>query len=531
MTRVPALSLVLNLHVPLIRHPRLSQSTEEQWFFETLSETCLPLLAVLDRLDADRVPFRLALSLSPTLCHLLGDETLRERYLEYTTRQLDFGERELGRLSGELGALARFYYDQAVERRFLYLERYGGDLLGVFDRYQKKGRLELLSTAATHAFLPFYVSSPEALQAQIEVALASYRHRFGRAPQGFWLPEMGWTAGLGEYLRAYNFAYTLVEPHALLSGERPARGGAFRPVKTPGGGIFVFGRDFYAGEELARMVRAEVYRDNRADAGYELSPEALGPFLDSRGGRTRTGYKYWSAVPAGQNCGGTDRVPYDPGRAREQAAAHAREFLSGRIAHLAAAGEYLEKPALSLCAWEGDRFGRLWYEGPEFIESLFREGARRKDIHFMTPAEYLYKQDMASIETLMPEFSSWGESGYGEPWLDAANDWMYRHLARALDRMIELAERFPDNTGLKERALNQAAREILLAQASDWPRMLYHQDSSGYARSQVESSLRNFTTIYEALGSSYLSTEWLTALERRHNIFPQINYRVFRRKK
>jgi 1,4-alpha-glucan branching enzyme len=100
-----------------------------------------------------------------------------------------------------------------------------------------------------------------------------------------------------------------------------------------------------------------------------------------------------------------------------------------------------------------------------------------------------------------------------------------------MERMTELAERFPDDTGLKERALNQAAREIILAQSSDWPAHLYRQDSTEYARNQAENALRNFTTIYEALGSNYISTEWLTTLERRHNIFPNINYRVFRRKK
>jgi 1,4-alpha-glucan branching enzyme len=116
-------------------------------------------------------------------------------------------------------------------------------------------------------------------------------------------------------------------------------------------------------------------------------------------------------------------------------------------------------------------------------------------------------------------------------WLDASNDWLYRHAIRSLKRMTELAERFPDDTGLKERALNQAAREILLVQNSDWAKMLYSQDNAEYAKEQIISSLRNFTTIYESLGSNYISTEWLTGLEKRHTIFPNINYRVFRRKK
>jgi 1,4-alpha-glucan branching enzyme len=95
--------------------------------------------------------------------------------------------------------------------------------------------------------------------------------------------------------------------------------------------------------------------------------------------------------------------------------------------------------------------------------------------------------------------------------------------------MIELAERFYEDTGLKERALNQAAREILLAQASDWPVSLHHKENSEYARRRAEGFLRNFTTIYESLGGGHISTEWLTNTERLHNIFPNINFRVFMR--
>ena len=190
----------------------------------------------------------------------------------------------------------------------------------------------------------------------------------------------------------------------------------------------------------------------------------------------------------------------------------------------------MDEPALSLCAFDADSFGRFWYEGPEFIETFFREGIKGGELHFLTPTEYLCKLDSASFQTLMPEFSSWGSNGYAETWLDASSDWIYRHAMKALERMTELVERFPSSTGLKERALNQAAREMLLVLASDWPKMLYKQESADYARGRVEGSLRNFTTIYEALGSNYISTEWLTRLEKRHNIFANINYRIFRRR-
>jgi 1,4-alpha-glucan branching enzyme len=518
------ISLVLNAHLPYVRAAQNGEG--ERWFFEALSETYLPLLAVFDRLEGDYIPFRLGISLSPVLCHMLGDGGLQQKFLDYIDRQITFGLQELERTrDGEQEGLAKRYYDRAVDQRILFTGRYEGNILKVFDYYQRKGKLELLTTGATHPFLPFLSPYPEAVQAQIEVAIASYRQHFGKYPQGFWLPELGWTPELESYFRAYNFGYTIVEPHGMVFGKPPARRGSFYPVKTPGG-VFILARDYHAGEALSRMAGEEIYRDNDRDAGYELAAPQLGPFLAEGGSRIPTGYKYWNASRGRQR-----NSAYSPPAASERVLDHARLFLETQSARLLAAAKEMEEPPVSLCAFDADELGRFWYEGPQFIEALFRLSAGYRDIQFMTPAEYLFKLDSAGFQSSIPEFSSRGSNGYAEMWLDSSNDWMYRHLIRALDRMVELAERFPDNTGLKERALNQAARELLLAAASDWPRMLYKGDSVDFARSQIEEALRNFTTIYEALGSNYISTEWLTGLERRHNLFPAINYRVFRRKR
>jgi 1,4-alpha-glucan branching enzyme len=305
--------------------------------------------------------------------------------------------------------------------------------------------------------------------------------------------------------------------------------GCFYPAKTPNG-IYILGRDYYSVQEIANISCDETYRNNDRDVGYELPLETVRQFLSAEGERRRTGFKYWSRLNTGSTNSQEETV-YDPQVASDLAKRHARLFLEKTIGRLEEAAHYMEEAPLCLYAHNADRFGSLWHEGPQFMEALFRMASGYRDFQFITPSEYIYKQDYASMQVITPEFSSSGINGYAETWLDVSNDWIYRHLARAMERMTELAERFPDDTGLKERALNQAAREILLAQSSDWSSMLYKQDSTEYARYQAESALRNFTTIYEALGSNYISTEWLTTLERRHNIFPNINYRVFRRKK
>jgi 1,4-alpha-glucan branching enzyme len=535
MEKRKVISIVLNAHLPFVRHfeerenrgPGPFRSPGESWFFDALSDTYLPLLETFRRLDEDHVPFRLGISLSPVLCEMLSDDYLIKKYLAYTDRQIEFGRRELERTGGqeELHTLAKYYYDLAINRRFLFTERYERNILKALDFYQRKGRVEILPTAATHAFLPFLCSSAEAVQAQIEVGIVSCRSAFGQSPQGFWLPELGWIPALEEYLGAYNFGYTIVESHGLVYGNPPAEKGTFYPVKTPSG-LFILARDYYAATGIPQIIRNSRYRDNNKDAGYDLPVDLIGPFLGENGARTGTGYKYWRA--------GTDkgqRLLYDPGAAEKQAAEDARYFLEKGVSRLKAAAALMDEAPLSLWAFDADTFGRGWFEGHVFLEALFREGARQDDIQFMTPAEYIYKQDVQKFQTVIPEFSSCGTNGYAETWLDASNDWMYRHLIRAQYRMIEMAERFSGDSGLKERVLNQAAREILLAQASDWPKMMYREDHAEFARAGVEESLRNFTTIYEALGSNYISTEWLTGLEKRHNVFPGINYRIFRRKK
>ena len=523
-----AISIILEAHIPFVREfnkeDDLSRSGEEGRFFDYISETLIPLLEVLDRLENDHIPFRLGLVFSPILCHMLGDENLQKKFLSYMDKQIEFGRLELERTEGDLNKLALHYYNRVVDRRIAYTERYEKNLLKAFDFYRLKGKIEILASSATHAFLPFLSHNPESLQAQMEIPIPEYRRLFGSSPQGFWLPDLGWTSELEPYLRAYNFTYTVVDTHSLLLGSPVPQKGCFYPVKTPNG-TYILARDFYALREIKKIAGDKLYRNNERDAGYELPAENLGLFLSAEGGRSSTGFKYWA-----KNDNGQDAV-YNPQAAAEKTIEHTRLILESTIARLEEASKHMEETPIILYAHNANYFGSLWHEGPQFIETLFRMAPAYRDLKILCPSEYIFKQNLSSFQIVSPEFSSSGINGYAETWLDVSNDWIYRHMSRSMERMTELAERFPDDTGLKERALNQAAREILLAQSSDWSAFLFRQESTEYAREKAEGALRNFTTIYEALGSNYISTEWLTNLERRSNIFPNINYRVFRRKK
>ncbi|HTX72061.1 MAG TPA: 1,4-alpha-glucan branching protein domain-containing protein [Rectinemataceae bacterium] len=522
------LALVLNAHLPFVRHPEYPRFLEERWFFEALSETYLPLLRLFRRLEADSIPFKLTLTISPTLASMLGDKLLGDRYLLYLEMQSRLAAAEEQRLSGDptFQPVLRLYSELYRQDREDFETLYGRDILGAFDYLYKKGRIELITSGASHAFLPMFVDCPEAVSAQIETAIVAHRRLFGKHPTGFWLPQLGWHPGLADALRSYNLLYTIITTRSALLGDPTPHRGSFAPVQCPNG-LTVFIRD----AEATKAVWSEsegypadsAYRDFYRDIGFDLPIDYLSPYLEEEHARIFTGFKYWSVT------GPTEaKSPYDPERAARRAREHAAHFLAARAASAGLASRWMDRPPLMVCPYDAELFGHWWFEGPLWLEALFRQ-AEGGPLDIVTLGEYL--RQFPENQVSMPEFSSWGDGGYAEVWLDGSNDWIYRHLFKAIERMTELAERFPDESGLRERILNQAAREVILAMCSDWALIMRAGKAHAFARRQVEDAIGNFGKIYDMLCSNTVGTEWLTRLEKRNNIFPDVNYRIFRKKR
>ncbi len=523
-------ALVLNAHLPFVRQPDFNRFLEERWLFESLSETYLPLLRVFARLEADRVPWKLSLALSPTLEAMLGDQLLRARYQAWLESQLELADKERARCGGDpvFGPLVDMYAELYARDYEDFTALYGGNVLGALDFYFKKGRIDLMTSGATNAFMPIYREYPEAQAAQVEAAVVSFRAAFGRSPSGFWMPQLGWYPGVEEILSAYGLQYSLSSTRGALLGSPTPRFGSYAPVSCQNG-FSVFIRDVAATEavwsETAGYPADPAYRDFYRDIGFDLPVDYVGPYVEQNQIRTFTGYKYWAITGAGDR-----KVPYEPGKASARAKEHAARFLKDRLAQAALAASHMDgRPPLMVAPYDAELFGHWWFEGPQWIEALFRQAQPLGELRFVTLSEYrrCYPDNAESV----PEYASWGDGGYGGVWLEKSNDWVYRHVFKMIERMIELAERFPNESGLRERVLNQAAREVLLAQASDWPFLLRAGKSGSFARKQIEDAVTNFNRIYEMLCANTVGTEWLTRLEKRNNIFPGINYRVFRRKR
>jgi 1,4-alpha-glucan branching enzyme len=182
----------------------------------------------------------------------------------------------------------------------------------------------------------------------------------------------------------------------------------------------------------------------------------------------------------------------------------------------------LDRPPLVLAPYDAELFGHWWYEGPEFLDLFVRKAYYdQKVFELITPEQYLRRHPTNQVATPSP--SSWGEEGYWRVWLNEKNEWIYPHQQIAQERMTELVKKFPKPDALTARALKQAGRELLLAQASDWPFILRTNTSPDYAKKRVKGHLWHFNSIYHQLKTKKLDAKWLTDLELRDNIFPEIN--------
>ena len=544
-------SLILTIvaHVPYIRHdntvlkaetagevrppsdaradaaaPQLIHA-EQELLFSAISETYLPLLKMFRRLKADGVPFKLVMAFSPALCSLLLDSSVQAQYALWLERLIQFGEQEVARARAEHKklVLAEQYLQRARENKAIYVDELKGGIISEFKRYASLGHIELMATCAANAFLPHYASLPEVINAQVEVGLMEHKKVFAVAPDGFWLPRMGYFPGVEKTLRAYGLNYTILETHGVLFARPIPRNGIFAPARC-GDSLVAFARDHYAFLQAAGsegFMTNPVYRSQNRDAAFELGAKELSPLFLPGDERISSGYKYWAR---------RDAEFYDGEAALVQAKKDAREFLDEKRARLGQAAEYAENhDALLMCAYNADVFGGLWHEGVSWLEEIFRAAAEDRSVQITGCTELLDNQaDMQKIE---PYPSADGGAGYGEDLLNNSNAYLFRYVRKASERMLDLAERFSDDRGLKVRTLNLAAKEALLAQSSDWPYMLNRRLFAEYADARIKEFILAFSTVFDSLGSNSISTEWLTAHEKKHPIFQSLNYRVFSRKK
>ena len=322
-------------------------------------------------------------------------------------------------------------------------------------------------------------------------------------------------------------------------------------------GFTVFGRDM----ESSRQVWSSIsgypgdfnYRDFYRDIGYEADYDYIKPYIAHNGVRVHTGIKYHRIT------GKTDNKDiYDIQWAKDSAELQAGDFLNSRTAQIENAAKYMNKPPIVVCPYDAELYGHWWYEGPYWLYILFKKIYYDEcNFELITPSEYIDKYP--EIQQCTPCRSSWGANGYSEVWLNPSNDYAHRHLHKAGDRMCELAYKFRDAKqeldeleekinklkvekksvssitstskyqGLKltVRALNQAARELLLLQSSDWLFIITNNTMVDYAHRRIKDHIGRFTRLYNELNSNTIDKQFLKEIETKDSIFPDIDYRIY----
>jgi 1,4-alpha-glucan branching enzyme len=519
------LALVLHAHLPFVRHAERERFLEENWLFEAITETYIPLLQLLGRWREEGLRPRLCLTLTPTLCAMLRDPLLQGRYRRHLEGLIELAEKEAHRTRWQrpLHELALFYLERFEAARGFYEAR-GGELVGAFRGWQEEGGLEVLTSAATHALLPLLAGHAPSVRAQVRVACDDYRQCFGRDPRGFWLPECGYFEGVEGVLAEAGLGWFITDTPGVLYARPRPRYAVFAPLFTPSG-VAAFGRD----RESAKQVWSRHegypgdprYRDFYRDIGFDLDWDYVRPSLPAADQRGFTGIKYYRI---------TGRSPtketYGRGAAVQAAQGHAAHFLEARQTQVRDLARYMDRPPLLVAPYDAELFGHWWYEGPEFLDAFVRAACGgQRELALITPGDYLQCHPVNQVA--IPAPSSWGEAGFCQVWLNEKNHWIYPHLRVAQERMSDLARRFAQPDPLQDRALRQAGRELLLAQASDWPFILHTGTSPDYARRRIKDHLLRFTRLYEQLLQGRLDETWLAQVEAADNLFPRLGYRYW----
>jgi len=519
------LMMVLHAHLPYVRHPEFEDFLEEDWFYEAITETYIPLIEMFERLVNDGVNFKLTMSLTPPLLTMLADPLLQERYLTHITRLVELAEKEIERTrwQPEFNGTARLYHQRFVQARWIFADKYHRNLITAFRKFQDLGNLEIITCGATHGYMPLMVNRI-AQRAQIITAVQTHQRFIGNKPRGIWLAECGFEPGVDEILRENGIRFFYMDTHGIFHGSPRPKYGIYAPVYTRSG-VAAFGRDVESSKQVWSSKEGYPgdfwYRDFYRDIGFDLEYDYIRPYIHGQGFRIPTGIKYYRIT------GPTDhKEPYQYEAAREQAASHAGNFMFNRQKQAEYLNGIMGKKPLIVSPYDAELYGHWWYEGPEFLEFLFRKiHYDQKEIRVITGPEYLAENPRLQVVT--PNNSSWGYKGYHEQWLAGPNDWVYRHLHKAADRMVELADGFHDSDYLKRRALNQAARELLLAQSSDWAFIMKTGTMVEYAVKRTKDHIQRFNRLYWDVKNNQIDLDWLADIEYKDNIFPEIDYHIY----
>jgi 1,4-alpha-glucan branching enzyme len=541
----------LHTHLPFVlHHGRWPHGSD--WLTEAALDTYLPLLEVLRQLDREGVPAPVTIGFTPVLANQLSHPSFVEEMEAFFTQRLEACDEAPASLAttgdSHLLPLAEFWRSRLLQLRGLFHE-IGRDLIGAFRALEAAGRLEIIGSAATHGFLPL-LARDESIRLQLAVGTSEHRRIFGRAPVGCWLPECayrprgpwepwrgaprtGIRRGIEEHLADAGFRFFFVDSHLAAAG---------RPLGLygdPGGDPTVHSPQARAIEMAARRSPYLAYRVAHArGAGSTVSAYVRDPrasmqvwsraegypgdewYLEFHKMRWPGGLKFWRVSGPNVDLGG--KQPYNPDAAMDHARGHASHF-----AHLLAqiaADERENREGVIVAPFDTELFGHWWFEGPDFLGHVYRELTHHPGVRPVTGTRHLTAFPPRTAIRLPA--GSWGANGDFSMWLSDQTVWTWKRLWPLEERFWDIAP-----TALASPAtrpiLVQAARELLLAQSSDWQFIISTGAAADYAEKRFTEHCTDAETLVGAMidgseGAIQAGQRRAEEMARRDDLFPDI---------
>ena len=443
------LALVLHTHMPYVEGYGTWPFGEE-WLWEAMATSYLPLVDVLERDDA-----AISLSVTPVLCDQLEAPGVADRFLDFLhgvraeTHRLDIaGSRESGavELVPELERSAADYA-WAAER----FEKLGRDLLGALAPHVS------WTSAATHAVLPL-LATDAGIELQVATGIASHRRRFGAWEGGLWLPECAHAGDLDPLLYELGVGAICVELTDVLG-----RGAPEQLVPLQGNRVPVL-------VPIDREIQDLVW----SQAGYPAHRR----YRDYHR-LTVHHHRPWA----------NDGRPYDRAAARTLAREHAADFVARVRRRLSEAGEALGRPGLCVCALDTELLGHWWHEGVAWLDGVIDE-VGTQGVRLSRLDDALSRHEPAGLDASLP-VTTWGMPRDLSTWdSPAVADLAWRARAAELEVVRAGGTAGP-----------RAARELLALQASDWAFMIKRDLARDYGRRRAEGHARELEAAMATVGS------------------------------
>ncbi len=550
-----AFTFVLHSHLPYCRNAGRWPHGEE-WLHEAASGTYIPLLDALYDLKQEGYTFKLTLGITPVLIEQLADSLVIAHLVEFVEDKIRRAQADVNRFDkageGHLLYLAKFYLDYYQRILTSFNERFGRNIVSAFKQLQDEGYVEITTSAATHAYLPL-LERDSSIYGQLQVGKQSYRRHFGKNPSSIWLPECGYRPpyyagssgksyvkpGLESFLAQLGMSCFFAETHTVEGGEPvgKAREEVIGPYASISRRYVVpltqYSEPTHRTTYLPYWVQtpevAVIGRDNRTSMQVWSAEWGYPGDFNYREFHKKdgiSGLQYWKVTGAKIDL--AYKEYYDPYWARQRVAEHGSHY--SHLVEELITSFYQEtgKFGIISAAYDTELFGHWWFEGVDWLKEVLRHLSQSEFVELTTAGEFIKNHPPEDVLAL-PE-SSWGLGGGHFTWQNADTDWVWPIVHSAEVRMEKLVARYPKADGAMKDVLNQAARELMLLQSSDWPFLITTGQASVYAENRFLEHVNRFQQLADIAESGKADKAALALchqLWELDKVFPDIDYRSF----